>query len=304
MPEEEEGFLPPPTDDPSASPPQGAPAWLTTPPPGGALAVPPPAPIKERPIKRTVAKEEILKGVAFERGAVAFLDILGTKGVHEDRVLREEVAIRQELVSDLVADVSGRVFKEIGSFLHRWGKNASDALADSETVERDALAFSDSIVVLARRVLSPEGVIGVLANELSEVVLKAARKGVFLRGAIAYGDFYLGKDASILLGPAVVDAHEWSEAADWIGVCLTPSALYAWKSFGAPEGSAIRERMVPLKEGPRRMGVVDWADKLRADSEALDSLRRELMAAFAKRPISIRDEAKYRNTLSFLEPAE
>jgi hypothetical protein len=48
------------------------------------------------------------------------------------------------------------------------------------------------------------------------------RKGILFRGSIAIGD-YVNSESSIL-GPAIFDASDWYEAANWCGVIVTPKS--------------------------------------------------------------------------------
>jgi hypothetical protein len=53
-----------------------------------------------------------------------------------------------------------------------------------------------------------------------------------LRGAIAHGRMYADHEARILIGQAMVEAHDYGEGQDWIGLLLCPSAEAAMVGFG------------------------------------------------------------------------
>lgn len=286
----EETPLPPPEPDKASS----------TPPPADAGAAPPPV---ERPAPTANAGEEyIIEHAKFNRGAIAFLDILGTKGIHSEKHLRDELRARRKLILDLGAGTMSRAWQPLINMLFRWG-GKSDSESRERRVVREVLAFSDSIVLTMERPASPEGLIGLLCDELSRIVLKALKDGILLRGAVSYGEFFLDSDSTVLLGPAAVDAHEWSEMAEWVGVLLTPTAYYAWSASSERSSfeSTVREFDVPLKDQKSvRTGAVDWAKDARGSKEELARLRTEVMRAFSLRPISQRDQPKYSNTLLFL----
>jgi hypothetical protein len=44
-----------------------------------------------------------------------------------------------------------------------------------------------------------------------------------VRGCISYGDFYSQTRQRIFLGPALIEAHFYGEALNWVGLCIAPS---------------------------------------------------------------------------------
>ena len=68
-----------------------------------------------------------------------------------------------------------------------------------------------------------------------------------LRGAVSIGDYYdLPGDNSIILGPALVDAHEWHDQAEWMGIIATPTCGFKLSKIALDVG------------GNRRYGYVFW----------------------------------------------
>jgi hypothetical protein len=267
--------------------------------PASALTVPPP----------TKSAEELLReNRKFHVGVVAFLDVLGTRSIHSDAELSGEVERRVRVQSEFAADPYTRVWTGIFQLMEAF-LPTKDKITDADReINRRAVAFSDSIVITAWRDERPQELVERIASEIAPRILSAIRSGVFLRGAISFGQFY-SDEYGLILGPAAIDAVEWAEQAEWVGVQLTPSAHYAWKtSPSRTEGatSVIRPYNVPLK-GEREkfvpLAAVDWARESRADPVSLKALARELMLVFSTRPISPKDEVKYRNTLAFVEGA-
>lgn len=60
-----------------------------------------------------MAEEYYLHRVRFTRGVVTFLDILGTKGVHEEAHLQDEVRVRRNLILGLNAGLMGRTIAQL-----------------------------------------------------------------------------------------------------------------------------------------------------------------------------------------------
>ncbi len=54
---------------------------------------------------------------------------------------------------------------------------------------------------------------------------KIVCKGMPLRGALAFGEFYGEQHDSIYLGQALIEAYQYAENQDWIGFIITPSVV-------------------------------------------------------------------------------
>lgn len=125
-----------------------------------------------------------------------------------------------------------------------------------------------------------------------------------LRGAIAHGPMYADHASRILIGQAMVEAHDFGESQDWIGLLICPSAEAAMERLGLP----IAERLdyahwQPMwKKGkapqgaPRRVGacllgrLVDG----RSNFNLLDALRAMAAVCPAK------DRGKYDRAIDFV----
>jgi hypothetical protein len=89
----------------------------------------------------------------------------------------------------------------------------------------DYVVFSDSIVLSAKGD-SPESLIAIAAT-CSQLLVNLLGEGIPLRGAIAFGDFIrdtVGQSAFVA-GRAVIEAYQFEQQQDWIGVMLAPSAV-------------------------------------------------------------------------------
>jgi hypothetical protein len=60
-----------------------------------------------------------------------------------------------------------------------------------------------------------------------------------LRGAIAHGRMYADHEARILIGQAVVEAHDYGEHQDWLGLLLCPIAEAAMGRLGLPVSESL-----------------------------------------------------------------
>ncbi len=211
-----------------------------------------------------------------EKGAVAFLDLLGAKGIWA-RTDPDELVERWESV---VASIEGLKARFPGPVL-----------------EVEYQAFSDTIIVtLASDGLAQDALIAVMGMILREPFWKALKSGFFFRGVVSYGTFF--RSGSLLVGPSIDEAAEWYQLADWSGVCCSPSAGYAidamGKKFDDHTLSTFYVRYdVPTKAGGKfRTFALAWP---------LEADRTELLCAFSRHPIGASAHSKYENTLAFFD---
>lgn len=133
-------------------------------------------------------------------GAICILDALGTKGIWKK--------------------------KNPENVIENWEKfvNIVDTgIKKDKNFETNFYAFSDTIIITVSGNLPIEKVL----NRLSVIVLSSITfglpYGIFLRGCISIGDFY--ESEKMILGPAIDEASQHYEIANWLGVHLTPSAF-------------------------------------------------------------------------------
>ena len=153
--------------------------------------------------------------------------------------------------------------------------------------------------------------ISILGFIVGDTINYAMDEGMLFRGAISIGDMYSSKD--MLIGPAIDDAVEWYDMADWAGVHLTPKASYAVDSLlfenydmRRIEGMLYKYE-IPLKNGEfLHSYAVNWPysyfldNSLEPNDENKAILIKLVLDLFQNSSISIKDEPKYHNTLTFL----
>jgi hypothetical protein len=94
----------------------------------------------------------------------------------------------------------------------------------------DYLVFSDTVVLFAPS-LTPSAYPWFLL-QCKNLIKDSIRIQLPLRGAISAGTMITATEHPILLGPAFVEAYEYCEDQDWIGLILAPSATRALRSSG------------------------------------------------------------------------
>ncbi len=269
-----------------------APSWLTRPSPGP--ATPPVEPPK----------------VEKHRGFVAFFDVLGTREATDPEeflkrwgILGKEARKQVEqygkpggiafLFAGLVAMTAvaavagqspesstraGEAFKEL---LRSWGR---------------IRVFGDTVIITWDN--DSRAGLFLLAGVLTTIFNKALGSGLFLRGAVSFGDYWENEES--IVGPAVSDAANWHDEMDWIGIALTPTAGLQYdpgtdeKDTIVPRRSFVKHD-VPFKSKTVPLYSINWPYHPDAPS------REDLVKLFTARPIPFVAEAKYRHTIEFYD---
>ena len=129
-------------------------------------------------------------------GYVAIMDVLGFSAL-------------------VAADATGQGVERYLNCLQR----AKGATAVNYVVFSDSIVFTvagdgaDSLIEIA----------GACSRLISELIME----GIPIRGAIAHGAFVRSAvgESVFVAGRAVIDAYQFEQAQDWIGVMIAPSAL-------------------------------------------------------------------------------
>jgi hypothetical protein len=114
--------------------------------------------------------------------------------------------------------------------IQRYLNSLTNTTAQSEV---KYVVFSDSIV-LSEKGDSPESFLAI-AGACSRLLGELLSQGIALRGAIAFGNFIreaLGESVFVA-GRAVIDAYQFEQAQDWVGIMISPSALGRFKDLEA-----------------------------------------------------------------------
>jgi hypothetical protein len=169
------------------------------------------------------------------------------------------------------------------------------------------IGLGDTLIAAVHGNDSPREQLEEIALTLTMLLTFGMMNGLFFRGAISYGrwwEFDPPPPGSLhLLGPAVDEAAEWRDQAEWIGCALTPRAGFEWErsqNFDATNPAALyTDYPVPVKHG-EPVGVLKWALNW---PEQSGLPRRDLLEALSKGSIPKVAAMKYVNTLSFYDEA-
>jgi hypothetical protein len=240
--------------------------------------------------------------VEIKFGCVTVLDALGTRTAsiaQAQAYLKGLADIKSVMAQFDLCDKNdqlvGRIIPEFpgGEFQIRF---FADSILITLPFEREHLNW----VPIARMF---SGAAAVVATSLS--------RGFLFRGALAIGEYLESEDA--VLGPAILDAAQWYDMPDMLGVIATPSAMFFVQSLladkaaieswpaGAAEGMGV-SYTVPLKNGRNVLtNVADWTFSARVrSSDAMRNLEKWFFTVLQGLGVSPDVEGIYRHSLEFL----
>lgn len=230
-----------------------------------------------------------------DRGVVAFLDVLGTKGVPSGQpaveYAKQLLAFRE--FSD--REVHGTVGL-IRSFFAVMTDNPSLA---EESVDH----FSDSLYLWVP--IDP-GREFEAVDEIARVLIHLFHYGLAhqlpLRGAVSIGPFVAGK--GVFVGAAVAEAVEWERVAQWSGVLFAPSATSPVIRTAADPSQRARLTNFAWANVPTRDFTIASGARLLAlawPRYPPDDLRDRIERLYLSNPLPLDVSAKYLNTQIFLD---
>jgi hypothetical protein len=136
-------------------------------------------------------------------------------------------------------------------------------LVEALPADVESVVFSDSIVLTTTD--KTENGLATIAHACSRIMGGLLQKEIPIRGAIAYGDFYRSRvnRGVFIAGRAVVDAYNFQQKQDWVGIMLAPSArarvtkLTSWCNIPKKVSSTNQERVLE-----RLRGRLKWSSVL------------------------------------------
>jgi len=145
----------------------------------------------------------LVNGLNYVRGNdgtrwVGYFDLLGTRKLVADGKMRE-------------------VFRSF-----------AEAAKGLETLNRPGTAvlnawFSDTFIIYSDN--DSQQAFAVVEKTCRWFMTHLIWHNVPVRGSISCGRFYSDRASSIYFGPALIEAYEWGEGQDWIGLVLCPSCI-------------------------------------------------------------------------------
>jgi hypothetical protein len=231
----------------------------------------------------------------FDRGVVAFLDVLGTKSIATTEAALDYVRrLRQmrEFVNFQLKGLAG-LLRTIFAVI-----SGTPGL-----VEETAVPFSDSIVIWVPvdKGKDEEAIIEV-ATVVSHLIHFGLANQLPLRGAISVGPFVA--DGDVIVGSAIAEAVEWEGIADWSGVLLTPTAASCLRQRPTDDTTRISRELFVSGSVPLKSGTLDPSTELVAlawPNSGPANLKERIVGLYLSKAQPIDVTAKFLNTLGFVD---
>lgn len=227
-------------------------------------------------------------------GAIAFLDILGFKGIWQ---YRQESKVLEILlaVPELVKQTYKAPPPDTG-----WPPSS----------EPEITLLSDTVVVNLESEY-PQTLV-LMCTIINRILHHFLKHHMFARGAIGWGRYT--QNGAVFLGPAVDDVAMWYEAANWIGVITTPRTNYMVdrlenRKFRANDVlvDPFIKYDVPLKSGKTiLLNAFNWPGIIQTSykDEHAGGFKQTLTGIFSlQNSIDSSVHEKYEQTLKFIDHA-
>jgi hypothetical protein len=207
-------------------------------------------------------------------GVVCLIDALGAKSYSDDETINflESRKVIRKAMDDKVADqISSRSIKtpQIALF-NDTIVIAIECAPDSED-ERNCIT---AMAVIVRKLIS-DGI----------------SKGIFFRGAIGIGKFFVDLAYDTIIGQAVSDAANWYESSNFVGCILTPRLAFVLQKYfkeGEPTATGVYiPHHVSTKGGTKEMFCVNCrAPSSSSPFDQKDARRGWSFSIFTRRSVS------------------
>lgn len=183
-------------------------------------------------------------------------------------------------------------------------------ITSTKTLIRDrikSITFSDTIIVFTLRdEVEDLYAIIILCTQLFADALKY---NIPLRGGISHGIFFVNFDHNLYAGPALVNAYNIGEYAQWLGIMVDETVAERCRAIPLMSGTkdAILNWPVPLKTGSTRTShVINWPYPMRNNFTvsppiSIDQFYKGFAPLFGSfSDLGDNEKEKYRNTVDFI----
>jgi hypothetical protein len=208
----------------------------------------------------------------------AYLDLLGFTALVQSNAIEQVIPVYAEALEQMHR--ACRIGKGEAGLLYSWFSDTfiiysgSDSLQDFARVESASRIFFQLLVM----------------------------KRIPVRGCISFGKLYSQAKQNIFVGPALIEAHNFGEALDWVGFCLAPSVEQQLK-VDLPLSERVHYRRISDRKVLRK-APADHLYAFAFNSGTVSDqnpFRSALLEMKARSPADT--HPKYENALAFLKAA-
>ena len=219
-----------------------------------------------------------------KKGAITFLDVIGWKKIWERMDNPTERLIRLNGFATAIGDkVRNGRFQRLSE--HGLSPNIQ--------------GLSDMIVIWTFSE-NPLYALELHAEIATMLIVDSMIAQIPLRGATAYGEFYVAQDYNIMVGAAVDDAAEWYDSFRMIGVVQTPSADEQLSNLLFKRPHLLVDYSIPKKtNGSVMANCINWPHRWQLSPKRREDL--ELLLCAMEQLAKEDDKRIYRNTIEFYD---
>lgn len=224
---------------------------------------------------------------------VAHIDVLGMSNL-----VKKDPDLAWELLSELV-DIRKHAHNVELTFTDTYETIVAPDIAR-------AVTFSDTILLFTKS--NTPNDLRVIMVVVTEMLNKALSKFIPIRAGVSLGLFFFNIEESMYAGPALVEAYEIGESAQWIGIATSEDVYKKAEQAGLQAGNkdVITPAIIPTKKGFRDGYAVDWPSINPANISTPEKLHGAMIYTGFDQyfgPYDLLPEAvriKYENTASFI----
>lgn len=227
------------------------------------------------------------------RRFVAHIDILGMRAM-----MKRDPETAWKVLSGLAT-----VREHISQLQVGYIKSARREMLASRVM---TLMFSDTILLFTKTETADD--LQAILIALGEFFHKAMVNLVPVRAGLASGQFFFNIEESMYAGPALIEAYEIGEAAQWLGIVTTKDIYIQAKQADFKTGSEdiVIAADIPQKDGWIPGYTMNWVATVRHDFKVPPSISVDLFysqfehafGSFSALPAS--QQKKYLNTIQFV----
>lgn len=247
--------------------------------------------------------------IKFNTGIVAVLDILGYKGIWQREKLTDVIENHNKIISATENKIDTAIDKTLNKINSKNKRTRRTSKEDDLIITINTI--SDTVIITCRgKRESLNDKINFIGNYLSEIYKIGLENKLLFRGAISIGEFYEYVEKNILIGPAIDDAAEWHQMANWSGILFTPTAKNKINLNAIQNKKEIPlmytvPHEVPLQNGKLDTYVINWAYGYKnnhlKEKRSLEYIKSLFYSAYENVNIDKTIEVKYSNTEKFID---
>lgn len=163
--------------------------------------------------------------------------------------------------------------------------------------------FSDTFLFFARD--ASKDAFGRIVPVFGAFCAYAIKRGWPLRGAIGFGRVYADISRNVFLGSGLINAYQYAEQQDWVGLLITPEAEERLGALGIDLSTwpvAFAKYSVPVKQNEDGTGTSEqklFAYRIHKHPQVIRSVETMLYKAENRQGLVPKYTQKYENTLRF-----